>query len=237
MNCPADWKRGRRLNLMRQSPLRHLVFDLEGPLPMMIPLILLSSSRTESLPLSRRRPIADNAPAVTEPARTRRSPGARMFSFPYTYPSRSAIGPVGSEAASGGRSQQPQCYRMCHSLKDRSTLPVPPVSPVTYLRGHGATCSCLKYFRISLKSAVLSVTSVAPDSLQDAARRKSLTKDFGTLLSSRDSCRAIAAIEDPAWSQAEWLGVITRPALVKGPRKSSRICRAFEGVLVPTSNS
>lgn len=68
-------------------------------------------------------------------------------------------------------------------------------------------------------------------SLHDAARRKSLTKDFGTLLSSRTSRRAIAAIADPAWSQAEWLGVITRPDLVNGPSKSSRICRAGGPVL------
>jgi hypothetical protein len=36
--------------------------------------------------------------------------------------------PVGSEAAAGGRSRKPSCYRMCHSLKDRSTLSFPPVS-------------------------------------------------------------------------------------------------------------
>ncbi len=112
-----------------------------------------------------------------------------------------------------------------------------PTSRVGYLRGHGATCSCLRYFRISLKSAVFSVTSVAPDSLHDAARRKSLTKDLGILLSSRASCRAIAAIADPAWSQAEWLGVKTRPDRANGPSKSSRICRAFDVVLAPTISS
>ncbi len=33
-----------------------------------------------------------------------------------------------AEAASDGRSRKPFCYRMCHSLKDRSTLSFPPVS-------------------------------------------------------------------------------------------------------------
>ncbi len=37
----------------------------------------------------------------------------------------------------------------------------------SYFWGHGATCSCLRYFRISSKSAVLSVMSVAPASRQD----------------------------------------------------------------------
>ena len=173
----------------------------------------------------------------------RRGPTTRTFRAPHLggynstpQPTDTLQGHVSLERAKRAQAA-PLCYRECRTLKGPSALPVPPVSPGAYLRGQGATCSCFKYFRISLKSAVLSVTSVAPDSLQDAARRKSLTKDFGKLLSSRLSFRAITAIEDPAWSQAEWLGVITRPALVKGPSKSSRICRTFEGVLAPTISS